>query len=101
MTIILVLLLFTAGAFGFRSWSKQKTLRKLRVTALSDHQRAIVAEQVPLTQKLPSELLGKLEGTIAQNWELPLANANSGRCCNSSMASAWSVNCQVGAAMTE
>ena len=64
MTIILILLLLIAGVFGYRSWSKQKTLRKLQATALSDHQRAIVAEQVPLTQKLPSELLGKLEGKI-------------------------------------
>ena len=64
MTIILILLLLIAGVFGYRSWSKQKTQRKLQATALSDHQRAIVAEQVPLTQKLPSELLGKLEGKI-------------------------------------
>lgn len=64
MTIIPIILLLIAGVFGYRSWSKQKTLRKLHVTALSDHQRAIVAEQVPLTQKLPSEILGKLEGKI-------------------------------------
>jgi len=64
MTIVLILLLLVAGALGFRSWSKQQSRRKLLTTALSDHQRAVVAEQVPLTQMLPSELRGKLEGKI-------------------------------------
>jgi len=64
MTIPLILLVLAAGAFAFQSWSKQQTLRKLRVTALSDHQRAIVAQHAPLTQKLPFELREKLEGKI-------------------------------------
>lgn len=64
MTIVLFLLLLATGAFGCRSWSKQKNLKKLLATALSDQQRSILAEQVPLTQKLPSELRGKLEGKI-------------------------------------
>jgi Mlc titration factor MtfA (ptsG expression regulator) len=64
MSVFLIFLLLAAGAFGFRYWSKQQTRTKLLATALSDHQRAIVAEQVPLIQKLPSELRGKLEGKI-------------------------------------
>ena len=57
-------MLVAAGAFGFRYWSRQQIRTSLLATALSDHQRAIVAEQVPLTRKLPSELRGKLEGKI-------------------------------------
>ncbi len=64
MPIILFVLLVAAAAFGFRYWSKQQTRKKLLTTALSDHQRAIVAEQVPLIQKLPTELRGNLEGKI-------------------------------------
>ncbi len=64
LIIVLILLLFAIGAFVFRSWSKQQTVRKLLETALSDHQRAIIVEHVPLTEKLPSEFRAKLEGKI-------------------------------------
>ncbi len=60
MSNFIILLLLAAGAFGFRYWSKQRIRTRLLATALSDHQRAIVAEQVPLIQKLPSELREKL-----------------------------------------
>lgn len=64
MSYLIILLLLAASAFGYRYWSKQRTRTRLLSTALSDHQRAVVAEQVPLVQKLPSELRGKLEGKI-------------------------------------
>ncbi len=64
MSNFIILLFLAAGAFGFRYWSKRRNRTRLLATALSDPQRAIVAEQVPLIQKLPSELLGKLEGKI-------------------------------------
>jgi Mlc titration factor MtfA (ptsG expression regulator) len=64
MTVFLILLLVAAGAFGFRYWSRKQIRKSLLASALSEHQRAIVAEQVPLTRKLPSELRGKLEGKI-------------------------------------
>ena len=64
MTVFPILLLAAAGAFGFWYWSRQQIRANLLITALSDHQRGIVAEQVPLTRKLPSELRGKLEGKI-------------------------------------
>ncbi|MGB8623671.1 MAG: M90 family metallopeptidase [Paracoccaceae bacterium] len=64
MTVFLILLLVAAGVFGFRYWSRQHTRTRLLATTLSDQQRTIVAEQVPLTRKLPSELRGKLEGKI-------------------------------------
>jgi len=64
MTVFLILLLVAAGAFGYRYWSRQQARKNLLISALSDHQRTIVAEQVPLTRKLPPELRGKLEGKI-------------------------------------
>lgn len=64
MTVFLILLLVGAGAFGYRYWSRQRTRKTLLTSALSDHQRAIVAEQVPLSRKLPPELREKLEGKI-------------------------------------
>ncbi len=64
MAVFLILLLVIAGAVGYRYWSRRHIRARLLATALSDHQRAIVAEQVPLTGKLPSELRGKLEGKI-------------------------------------
>lgn len=64
MMVSLILLLVVAGAFGFRYWSKRQIHTNLLAKALSDHQRVIVAEQVPLIRKLPSELRRKLEGKI-------------------------------------
>lgn len=64
MTVFLILLIGAAGAFGFRYWSRRQTHKNLFAKALSDDQRAIVAEQVPLVRKLPPELHGQLEGKI-------------------------------------
>jgi len=64
MTGFLILLLVAAGAFGFWHWSRRRIRTNLLNTALSGHQRAIIAEKVPLTRKLPFELRGKLEGKI-------------------------------------
>lgn len=64
MTVLIFLLLVAVGAFGLWNWSRQQARASLLTTALSDHQRAIVADQVPLTRKLPAELRGNLEGKI-------------------------------------
>lgn len=66
MTSLLVLLFLcaAAGAFGLRYWLRRQNRANLFATPLSDRQRAIVAEQVPLTRKLPSELRGRFEGKI-------------------------------------
>ncbi len=64
MFIFVILFLLVASAFGFRYWSKRQARKKLLSTPLSDQQRTIVMEQVPLIQKLPSELREKLEGKI-------------------------------------
>jgi len=64
MTVFFILLLVATGAFLFRYWSRQRTHTMLLAATLSDRQRIIVAEQVPLTRKLPPELCGKLEVKI-------------------------------------
>jgi Mlc titration factor MtfA (ptsG expression regulator) len=64
MPLILVLILLAAGAYGFRLLTKHQSRQKLLAAPLSDQQRAIVIEQVPLYHKLPFELRGKLEGKI-------------------------------------
>lgn len=64
MTAFFILLLIAAGVFGYRKWSRKQARKNLLATALSDHQRAIVAKQVPLTNKLPLEFREKLEGKI-------------------------------------
>ncbi|MDF1715805.1 MAG: zinc-dependent peptidase [Antarcticimicrobium sp.] len=62
--IFLVLLVAAAGVLGYRTWSRRRGRETLLETPLSDDQRAIVAEQVPLTRKLPQQLHSKLEGKI-------------------------------------
>ena len=64
MSYFIIVLFLAAGALGFRYWSNDRARKRLLATALSDRQRAIVAEQVPLVRKLPFELRGKLEGKI-------------------------------------
>lgn len=66
MTAIVTLLLIVAGAlaFGVRVWSRRRARKALLSSPLTDRQRAIVASQVPLSRRLPSELHGKLEGKI-------------------------------------
>jgi MtfA peptidase len=60
----LIFILVVAGTFGYRYWAKRKTHESLLTSRLSDHQREIIADQVPLTRRLPSELSGKYEGKI-------------------------------------
>ena len=64
MTNFLLILLLVGGVFGFRYWSKRRKRTRLLATRLSDHQRGIVASQVPLIRRLPDELGAKLEGKI-------------------------------------
>jgi Mlc titration factor MtfA (ptsG expression regulator) len=64
MTIFLALLFLIAAAVAFRVWSKRRSRSRLLKSTLSDRERAIVAEQVPLVRRLPPELRGQLEGKI-------------------------------------
>jgi len=62
--LILLLLAVVAGAVGARLWWKRRQRRSLLDMPLTEDQRAVVADQVPLIRKLPPELRGKLEGKI-------------------------------------
>ncbi len=64
MTYFIIFLAVVAGAFGFRHWSKQRARTTRLATPLSDHQRAIIEDKVPLVTKLPADLRSKLEGKI-------------------------------------
>ena len=64
MPFALALLIAGAAFFGWRIWSRRRTHKALLETTLTDHQRAIVADQVPLVRRLPSELHRALEGKI-------------------------------------
>ena len=64
MTFFLLFVLLAVGFFAYRFWTKQQARAQLLATTLSDDQRAIVADQVPLTRKLPAHLRKSLEGKI-------------------------------------
>ena len=64
MTVFLVAVLILVGAISFRHWAQRQERKRLLSMPLSDHQLAIVAEQVPLTKRLPDELRTKLGGKI-------------------------------------
>ena len=64
MWILLTLLLLGAGALAFRFWSRRRAHTKLLSSELSNHQRAILEQSVPIVGTLPAELRGKLEGKI-------------------------------------
>ena len=64
MTALSILMVLVASAIGYWFWSKKSLRRRLLETELSDHQRAIVEKQVPLSRRLPNELRKKLEGKI-------------------------------------
>jgi hypothetical protein len=64
MQILLLLVLAAAGAFALRAWTRRSTRKQLLAAPLTDSQRALVADEVPLTRKLPHELRARLEGKI-------------------------------------
>lgn len=64
MALFITLLVLIAAVLTIRHFSKQKSRQTLLASTLSDHQRAIIARQVPLTRKLPSDLRDRLEGKI-------------------------------------
>lgn len=64
MTTLVLLLILAAAVLGHFFWSKERVRRKLLSTLLSDRQRSIIADHVPLVRRLPSGLSGRLEGKI-------------------------------------
>ncbi len=65
MTIFLVLLVLASAAFGGRLWINRRTRARLLASALSDREREIVEEAVPLIRRLPPELRKALDGKMA------------------------------------
>ncbi len=64
MYIFVACVLLIAGVVGFRYVAKTRTRTALLTTRLTDHQREIVARQVPLVRRLPPELCQRLEGKM-------------------------------------
>lgn len=63
--IFTLLVLVVVGAISLRHWKKTTQRQELLEALLSDHQKNVVAEQVPLIQRLPHELHSKLQGKIS------------------------------------
>ena len=64
MSIFVAFILLIAGVVGFRYVARRRARAALLTTALTDHQREIVARQVPLLRRLPQELRQRLEGRM-------------------------------------
>lgn len=64
MPFILALICLVAGYFGYREVRKRRRIRNLLASRLSDAQRAILYDQIPLLKRLPPELHSPLEGKI-------------------------------------
>ena len=64
MLIFLILVLGGALGLGAWYWSKRQARTRLLAAPLTADQRAIIAAQVPLLQKLPESLRAPLEGKI-------------------------------------
>ncbi len=64
VVIFLFVVLLVAVFLGIRHMSKKRAEKEILAQGLTDHERAIVAEQVPFVHRLPTELHAKLEGKI-------------------------------------
>lgn len=62
--LALALGLLVLGWIAYRRWQKQQARTDLLAMPLSDDDRAIVADHVPLTRKLPADLRATFEGKI-------------------------------------
>lgn len=64
MMWFMILVLVVVGAFGFWRWSKRRLRKSMLAARLSNHEWAVIADQVPMTRKLPPDLRDKLEGKV-------------------------------------
>ncbi|WP_120499594.1 zinc-dependent peptidase [Roseovarius sp. EL26] len=64
MIIVLIALFLIAGVFGYRHWAKTQMHAELLAAALTEGERAIVAQHVPLIKRLPVEFRDRLEGKM-------------------------------------
>ena len=62
--LAILLLLLLAGGLAYRSRSMRQSRSKLLDQTLSEEQRRTVSAQVPLTNKLPSDLREAFEGKM-------------------------------------
>ncbi len=65
MWIFLLVLAAAMGAWGLWRWSKQRRRAALFEQGLSETERAIVVDEVPLVRRLPTDLRAGFEGRIA------------------------------------
>ena len=64
MLFFFIALALVAGFFLYRHWSKSQARQQLLSTPLTDHQRVIIEQQVPLIRRLPLDLRVKLDGKV-------------------------------------
>ncbi len=64
MFILIACLLLVTGFLGYRYWSKRQTRNSLLSSPLSDHERAVIADQVPMIRRLPARFRTTLEGKV-------------------------------------
>lgn len=65
MSVLLFLfVVVVAAVLGHRVWRRKQRRRSLLRTSLSDRERAILTDQVPLLRKLPPELQKRFEGKV-------------------------------------
>lgn len=64
MLIFFSILLLVVGFFLYRHWSKSQARQALLATPLTDHQRRLIEQQVPLIRRLPADLRAKLDGKV-------------------------------------
>ncbi|WP_208353739.1 zinc-dependent peptidase [Pseudaestuariivita rosea] len=64
MHIVITLIILVAGWFGYHRWSRHRARKTLLASPLTDQERTIIADQIPLIRRLPPDLNAKLEGRI-------------------------------------
>lgn len=62
--IISLIILAAASAYGIRFWKRRGQRQELLKSHLTDHEKSIIQDQVPLMKRLPRNLHSKLEGKI-------------------------------------
>ena len=64
MNIITIAIGFVAIFLAYRAWSKYRRRKALLASPLSAKQRHILAQHVPITNRLPKKLRAKFEGRV-------------------------------------
>lgn len=64
MPVLLLLVVLGVGVLVYRNHARKQRRVEMLASALTDHEHAILAREVPLVARMPPELRGKLEGKI-------------------------------------